>query len=183
MKRILGLVLLAAILAVMPARAGTVSVGAEAFGGMSIPILQDDAEQGTVFGVRVPVHAVKLLTLEPWFTKSALGDKTVDIAGLSYDIDGGDLTGFGLNARLGGLGGPGLSFFPYLGIGSYTIARDGSDDRTEVGYNGGLGLSLSPAPKFGIGLRGEFLMVTTGDTSRKYANVMLGVSYSFLSMP
>jgi opacity protein-like surface antigen len=183
MNRILGLALLAAALAAAPARAATVSIGAEAFGGMCIPVVQDDADQGTVFGVRVPAHVTPLLTVEPWFAKSALGDKNVDIAGLPYDIDGGEVTGFGLNARLGGLGAPGLSFFPFLGIGSYTLAREGSDDRTEAGYSAGLGLTLSPMPKLGIGLRGEFVMIPTGDTSRKYANATLGLTYTFLSLP
>jgi hypothetical protein len=183
MKRILCVASIALALASAPARAATVSIGVEAFGGIDVPILQDDADQGTVFGARLPVHVSPLLTLEPWYSSSELGDRSTTIAGLSYDIDGGKLTGFGVNLRLGGMAAPGLSLFPYAGIGSYTLDRASSGERTEVGYGAGLGLVLTPAPKLGIGLRGEFDLVPTGDTSRKYANVTLGVSYTFLSLP
>lgn len=182
-KRFLAVGLVALALAAGVTNARAVSVSGEAFGGMSIPILQDDSDQGTVFGVRVPVAVAPLLTAEPWFAKSALGAKSATIADLSYERDGGDLTAFGLNARLGGLGGPGISFFPYVGLGSYQLTREGSDDISKVGFDFGLGLNLTPAPKFGIGLRGQFDMIPTGETSRKYAQVQLGLSYSFVSVP
>ncbi len=183
MKRYFGLALIALALAVAAPRAQAVSVGAEAFGGMSIPILQDDSDQGSVFGVRVPVAVLPMLTAEPWIAKSALGNKSVTIANIGYERDGGDLTAFGLNARLGGVTGPGVSFFPYAGIGSFKLTRSGSEDISKVGYDVGLGLTLTPAPKFGIGLRGQFDMIPTGDTSRKYGEVQLGLSYSFLTLP
>lgn len=182
-KRFLSVGLVALALAAGASNARAVAVSGEAFGGMSIPIVQDDSDQGTVFGVRVPVAVMPLLTAEPWFAKSALGEKSATIADLSYTRDGGDLTAFGLNARLGGLAGPGISFFPYVGLGSYKLTRSGSDDISKIGYDFGLGLTLTPAPKFGIGLRGQFDMIPTGDTSRKYGEVQLGLSYSFVSLP
>ncbi len=183
MKRLANVALIALALTASASRAHAVSIGAEAFGGMNIPILQDDADQGTVFGVRFPVNVLPLLTAEPWFAKSALGDKSVTVVGIPYERDGGDLTAFGINARLGGFSGPGLSFFPYAGLGSYKLTRSGSADIDKVGYDLGLGLNLTPAPKLGIGLRGQFDMIPTGSTSRKYGEVQIGLSYSFLSLP
>lgn len=182
-KRFLTGALIALALAAGASSAHAVSISGEVFGGMSIPVLQDDSDQGTVFGLRVPVSVAPLLTLEPWFSKSALGDKSQTIAGLPYERDGGDLTAFGLNARLGGVAGPGVSFFPYAGLGTYTLERSGAEDISEMGYDLGLGLTLTPMPKLGIGLRGQLTMVPTGDTSRKYGEVQVGVSYSFLTLP
>jgi hypothetical protein len=183
MKSSFGVALLVLALAALAPGARAASVSAEVFGGMVVPIVQDDADQGTLFGVRFPVQLLPLLTAEPWYSTSTLGDKTATVAGLSYTRDGGKLSGFGVNARLGGMGAPGLSFFPYVGLGSYTLKRAGSDDVSETGYDFGLGMVLTPAPKFGIGLRGQFDMVPTGSTSRKYGEVQVGISYKFLSLP
>lgn len=182
-KRFLGPVLALLAVAAIAPRASAVSIGVEAFGGLAVPILQDDSDQGTAFGVRLPVSVLSLLTAEPWYVKSTLGDKTQTIAGLSYTRDGGTLSGYGLNARLGGMSGPGLSLFPYAGIGHYKLERSGADDVTGAGYDLGLGLTLTPVPKFGIGLRGQFDLIPTDGTSRKYGEATVGLSYSFLSLP
>ena len=176
------LVLLAALM-VIARGAGAVSIGAEFFGGLSLPIVQPTSDQGSIFGVRVPVRVLPMLSAEPYFASSKLGDKSETLGGISYERDGGKQTAFGVNARLGGVGVPGLSFVPYIGIGSHKFERAGAADQTDVGYNLGLGLQISPAPKLGIDLRGEFNAVVTGDTSRKYANVTVGASYNFLSLP
>ena len=175
-------VLLLLILALGAGTARAASIGVEVFGGLSIPIVQDDSDQGTQFGVRVPVHLVPLLSLEPYFASSALGDKSQTFAGVSYTRDGGKVTGYGLNARLDA-GSPVLSFFPYAGIGSFTIKKAGLADETDMGYNFGLGLQLSPVPKVGVSLRGELNAIPINEASRKYANVTVGVSYNFLSLP
>ncbi len=182
MKRTFPLVLLGLVLWAGMAAAG-ISVSGEVFGGLSIPIVQDDSDQGSQFGIRVPVHVLPRLTAEPYFASSTLGDKTESFAGLSYTRDGGKVTAFGLNARLGGAGAPGLSFFPYVGVGSHTLKRSGVGDESDVGYNFGLGLQLSPMPKFALSLRGELNAILTGDASRKYGNVTVGASYNFLSLP
>jgi len=180
MKKTATLLLLA--LSLGAAAAHATSIGAEVYGGLSIPIVQDDSDQGSQFGVRLPVHVVPLLCVEPYFASSQLGDKTLTIGNVSYTRDGGKLTGYGVNARIGGAG-AGLSFFPYVGIGSYTLKKAGLSDETDVGYNFGLGMQLTPMPKFGITLRGELNAIPIHEASRKYGNVTLGASYDFLSLP
>ena len=180
MRKFAALLLLALAFGAGTARAA--SIGLEVFGGLSIPIAQDDSDQGTQFGVRLRVHVVPLLSLEPYFASSALGDKTQTFAGISYTRDGGKVTGYGLNARLDS-GTPVLSFFPYAGIGSFTIKKANLADETDMGYNFGLGLQLSPVPKIGVSLRGELNAIPINGASRKYANVTVGVSYNFLSLP
>ena len=46
--------------------------GVGVFGGLSIPVLNDLSGQGSQFGVRVPVSLVPMLTVEPFFSSSAL---------------------------------------------------------------------------------------------------------------
>ena len=179
MKQRIFVVLLA--LALVPAVASAVGIGLGVYGGPSFPILQSNAGNGGQFGVRVPVSVIPLLTAEPFFAKSSLGDKEDTFGGVTYKRSGPDVTTFGLNALLN-FGGP-FQFYPFAGIGSSKIEQSGASDLTETTYDFGLGLGLSPIPKFSVHVRGEFSAVVTGDTSRKFGNLTVGVSYALLSIP
>jgi len=180
MKKTLALTLLA--LALVSSMATAASVGVGVFGGASIPVLNDLSSNGSTFGVRVPVNLLPLLTVEPFYAASNLGDVDESFGtSTSYTRDGGKTSGFGANAMLT-FGGP-FKMYPFVGIGSYKIERDGAEDITDVGYNFGLGLGFAPIPKLSIDLRGEFNMIATDETSQKFANVTLGASYSLISLP
>ena len=182
MRRLLILAVgLFATLLVSPAsvaRAGSIGLGL--YGGESVPVLQDDVDKGTIYGVRVPVKLVPLFMLEPFYASSKLGDKTVDIAGISYTRDGFDETSFGLNAMLS-MGGP-VSFYPYAGLGSTKLKRTGVES-TFTSYDFGFGVGFHVIPKIELHIRGELQAVVDGGTSRKFGNATLGVSYSLFSMP
>jgi hypothetical protein len=168
-------------LAVIPAAAWAGGIGIGGFGGASIPILQDNASQGTMYGVRVPVSIIPFLGFEPFYAKSTLGDKDQTFAGITYKRDGGEVTAYGANVMLA-TGGP-LSFYPFAGVGKSTIKQTGSADVEETAYDFGLGLGLSPIKKFTIHVRGELDAVVTGDTSRKYGNITAGVTFMLFSIP
>lgn len=178
MKRILVFALVATALLSNVARAGSIGLGF--YGGASVPIVQEDQDQGTLWGLRAPVKLVPLITVEPFFSSSALGDKTVDLGGFSSTREGSDVTTFGLNAMLT-LGGP-VSFYPYAGIGSAKFKRTGQDEAF-TSYHLGLGIGLSPIPKVSVDLRGELQAAVDGAVSRKMANISLGATYSLFSMP
>jgi len=179
MRRILALMLATMVLSAGVVHAGSVGIGA--FAGMSIPVLQDDTDSGALYGVRVPVKLVPLVTVEPYYAASNLGDKTTTVAGLSYTRQGFDETAFGANAMLT-MGGP-VTFYPLAGIGQTKLKRDGFDE-SFTSYNVGLGLGISPMPKVSIHIRGELQMVSLdGGTSRKFGNATIGASYALFSMP
>lgn len=180
LHRVLALALLA--LAIGAPAAGAVSIGLGAFGGLAEPILQGTSTQGTQFGVRVPVDVVPMITVEPYYAYSKLGDKDETFGGISYTRDGGKVSAFGANA-LFNFGGPGYKLFPFVGLGTHSLKREGLADESDVGYNFGLGLGFAPIPKLSVSLRGEFNMIGTGETSRKSANVTLGVAYTLFSVP
>lgn len=179
MKRLLALAILTFALVAPPVHAASISGGV--FGGTSIPVLQDDQDTGSLFGVRVPVKLVPLFTVEPFFSSSSLGDKTIDIApGISTTREGSDVTTFGVDAMLT-MGGP-LRFYPFVGIGTAHFKRTAQDE-SFTSYHMGLGLGLSPIPKFSVDLRGELQAAADGDVARKMANITLGASYALFSMP
>jgi hypothetical protein len=168
-------------LAAGPAHA--VSVGIIAFGGPSFPIAQDDNGTGAQFGVRVPVHLIPLISVEPYYARTTCGDASDTFAGTEYTRSGFDIDAFGVNVGLGALGMiSGSPFYPYIGIGSHSLSRDGSDDTTEVGYNFGLGLGVSLPAGFSVNARCELTVIDLGDTSRKFINATANLGYS-LGLP
>ena len=180
MRKSLAMALAALILGATTAGAAAIGVGA--FGGASVPVLNDLSKQGSMFGVRVPVSLLPILTVEPFFSSSSLGDVTQDIGGISYTRDGGKSSAFGANALLT-FGAMGFRLFPFAGIGSYKLTRSGSEDIKDAGYDFGLGLGFSPIQKLSVDVRGELAMVKTGETSQKFANITAGVSYVLFKMP
>jgi len=168
---------LALLLPLVPATAHAVDIGIAGFGGTSIPIVQEDVKTGGTYGVRVPVSIIPLVSVEPFFASSNLSDGEETLGGVTYTRDGFQNSTFGVNAMLGSLANaPGIKFYPYLGIASTKLTRSGSDDIKEVSYNFGLGAGLG-FKRVALHGRAELNMVKTDLTSRKFANLTLGLSY------
>jgi hypothetical protein len=158
-------------------------IGIGVYGGPSFPVLMQDTGSGTVFGARVPIKPSGFpFTFEPYvgFTKMGEGKQTIDIDGYDY----GPLTRaaysgttFGANVLLASPMGAGIKFFPFAGIGTNKFTRDGSPDLSEIGYTFGLGLGAGITSQISLIARGEVNMVKTGETSRKFANATVGLTY------
>ncbi len=159
-------------------------VGAGAFAGASIPVVQEDNGPGPIFVIRVPVNLLPFLTVEPYFARTGGGEVEETFGGLTYTRSGFDINAYGLNVALGNVGlTPGFSFYPYAGVGSHALTRDGSDDVDEFGFQFGLGFGISPMPALSLSARGELNVVPTDQTSRKFANVTVGLTYKILGLP
>ena len=163
-------------LALVPAVAAAGSVGIGVFGGASLPILYDNASIGGQAGLRVPVNVLPMLTIEPYYAQSRLGDHEDTFAGQTYTRSGPELYTYGGNAVFEF--GEGVKFYPFVGIGSTRIEQESAEDVTDTNLNFGLGFKFSAMAKLALDLRGELQAVITGDTSRKFGNITLGVSYA-----
>lgn len=178
------LLVTALALAACAGSAHAAGVGIGVFGGVSVPILNDLSGQGTQFGIRVPVSVLPLLTVEPYYAQSGLGEVEESFGGpVTFTRDGGDLRSFGANVMLS-FGGP-VRFYPFVGLGQFTLEREGAEDVEELGYNFGLGLGFDIPALIGLGadIRGEFAMIPTEDTSQKFANVTAGLRYNLFKVP
>ncbi len=187
MKRLLMLTLFALLLAGGAAQAGPVGVSVGAFAGLSVPVLQDVSTSsfspgkafggtGSAFGLRVPVHAISLITFEPYYAKSKYKDRQETFGGITYTRDGFDGKSYGVNFILGKPEGGLLHMYPYFGISKTKLTRTG-EEISKAGYNFGLGMGVFSSQKVSVGARGEFSMVATGDTSRKFLGATAGVTY------
>lgn len=178
MKSVFVMALVASALLSGVARAA--SIGAGFFAGVAVPVVQEDQDNGSVWGLRAPVKLVPLLTVEPYFSSSTLGDKTVTVGGFSATREGSDITAFGVNAMLT-MGGP-VKFYPFAGLGTAKYKRTGQDE-SFTAYNLGLGLGIGVIPKVDLDLRGEFQAAANEGISRKVVNITLGASYAIFSLP
>jgi len=173
-----GTVLVLTVLCLAPAVHAT-GWGVGGFGGVSIPIVQDDAERGYVAGVHLRLSLGGILGIEPNFTYFRDGDWTFENQGeLIYDGKGSKVSAFGVNAILGGAGPfTGFRFFPFVGAKFYNQSIPGMDSETQIGWNAGLGLEIGVG-NIGIEARasGE-LMKMKDKGSRKWAHVTGGLNY------
>lgn len=173
MKRIVAFLLLSLCAGAPMAHAQGITIGAGAFGGYAVPVIQDDAGSGVMFGVRVPVSVSSLLTVEPYYMTSSLDEVTEELGGIEYTRDGFDMRSYGANVIL--FGG---RFYPFVGLGSYSLEREGSEDIDEMGWNFGLGIGLPVASKLRLDIRGELDMIVTDESSRKFGAATAGLTYN-----
>ena len=168
---------------VSAAQAGLLGIGITAFGGLNIPVAQVDAESGTVFGLRVPLQAISVLRIEPWFGIAKSGDYTIaPNIGPPGTFAGPDIKSFGLNALIGTpMSAPGLSIAFVGGIGSHKVEFEDFPSDSRLGFNAGLdlGIGLGAAPLTLSG-RGEVLVIPLEDGgSRKNVYLTAGLTYKF----
>ena len=125
------------------------------------------------------MKAFSLLTLEPHVTFLKYGDPDIDV--IIGDPPGAKVNGFGLDARLGSIAGPGLSPFFFVGIGTYQTKNDDLlVDESHVGLSGGLGVEIGVGPSLGLEVRGRFDVIgTEGGGSKKAVLITAGVNYHF----
>jgi Outer membrane protein beta-barrel domain len=179
---------LAALVFAGAAQAQSVHVAVGAYGGLTVPILQDvdassfspgDAfgDTGSKFGLRVPVKAIPIVTLEPYFAKSSYSEQTETFNGIEYTREGWDATAYGVNVALGDILRQRFMFYPYLGLGSTKLERTGEEIK-KVTWNFGLGLGFPLVKKLSVHVRSEFDMVVTDDTSRKFGDLTVAVHYN-----
>lgn len=154
-------------------------VGAGVYGGLSYPVLQDDVASGSMYGLRAPVSLTPLITVEPFYASSSLGDAEETLGGISYTREGFDQTAYGVSVMLGNPTGMGFRFYPFGGLGKYKLERTGTDI-DEMGYHFGLGIGIGATPKLSLQIRGELEMVKIGDASRKFGNATAGLTYSLM---
>ncbi len=153
-------------------------LGVGVFGGMTLPIVQDDQKSGTVFGFYGRVKLIPILVFEPNISFAKYGDPD-PFDGVNLGIVGSKVTSFGVDAVLGaGPGAPGMTPFFFGGIGSYSIKNDDTDfDESAIGFSGGLGLGFNLG-MLDLNVRGRAIVIPLEDGgSKKSATATVGLSY------
>jgi hypothetical protein len=157
-----------------------IKFGAGAFGGVNIPVVQDDQKQGTVFGLMARFGVLSIFTVEPNISFGKWGEPD-PVDGFDLGIDGSKITSYGIDVMLGGLPGT-VGVKPYFlgGFGYYSVKNDDTDyDEGNLGFSLGLGLGIGIIPKIDIDFRAKALIIPQEEGSKKAITIAGGILYNF----
>lgn len=166
----------------VPALAVDVAVGA--FGGYNIPIIQDDAGGGVLYGAKAKISGLAMFVLEPTITMITVGDKENedDLIG-TFTQEGGSITSMELNVTTGSYRTlPGLGFYGIGGIGMYSMSSDVpyKDDESRLGFSFGTGIVTKVAAQIDFDVNARLIFITEdGGGSRSSAGISAGLNYYF----
>ncbi len=148
-------------------------VGIGAYGGTNIPLVQDDAKTGGLFGIRGRVGLLSLVMFEPSVNFLKNGDGDVDVNGQTVTLEAPKVTSYTFNLLLKG-------GFTYAtgGIGWSSVEIPGGGEKTnEPTYNFGGGVEIGVGP-LAVDVSPRLFVINTADkASRKNLEIMLGVNY------
>jgi len=154
MKQLVILVAAAFVLChVPPAAAGEWGIGG--FGGINIPIEQDHARNGIVYGLKGRWSPFWSLAFEPQVFLLKNGDYDVVYDGESESLKSWKATSFGLNAVLGAPARifTGVRPLIFAGVRLNSVDFDGQDAKMKFGFGVGVGLEIA-FDRFGLEIRG-----------------------------
>ncbi len=149
---------------------GLAKLGVGAYGVSNIPVVQDDAESGALYGIRGRLGLMRLLAFEPSISFLKNGDAEWE-EGITFEAP--EMTSFAFNLVWGG------RFYGTAGIGwtSLDIHQPGMDSTKETTYNFGGGIEI-PAGPVAIDAGARLFIINTADSaSRKNLAIMAGVNY------
>ncbi len=180
MRKIVCLIFVALFLAGTSsvAAAGKFSIGG--FAGLNLPIAQDDASSGALFGVKGRILLLPYLGIEPNFSYAKYGGKDLEARGESFPQEGGDITSFGADLLLGSLSGFGKTkIYGLVGINSNTYKRENLSDETGLGLAFGTGIEFFATEMLSLEIRTKYHPIKVGEGGRVHLEFSGGLNYYF----
>ena len=183
MKRASLILLCLLVFAAPQAFCGGLSFGVGVFGGMDFPILQTDNASGPIYGAQGVLKLSGPISLEPFIYFGSYD--AAEFEEFTNDLEGADITAFGLDATFFRPMGKGVGPYLLAGVGYYDIGDDGiatayESQGSRLGWAGGAGLGIGVTPFLQLDIRGKAHFVTQdGGGSRKSASVTGGLTYYF----
>jgi hypothetical protein len=166
-----------------------VDISAGPYFGMNIPIVNDQAESGALWGLQAKVSVLSFVAVGAHYSSSSFGEVEHtffegDSDEFTDTLEGGDLETYGLDAYVGFMNGfPGLKFYLVGSIESWKWTRDYTDEVSETAFSVGPGVEwLLP---FGLGIEGRGVFEfapTDNDGSIKNFFWFVGANYHFGSL-
>jgi len=194
MRSILLAVIVLAVASVPCFAVADLAVGA--YGGMTIPVVNDEAELGPLFGLQARLSFFQFLAIGAHYHNANYGNpEQTFFEGTPQEFtgskDGGAVNAFSGDLYLGRVGGQGFNFFLVGSIGSFSWSRD-AGDITKALYAAGLGFEIILPFNLGIEGRGTIEVIpyggdelgnASGDGSYKNATWFIGANYHFGTTP
>ncbi|MCP4580842.1 MAG: hypothetical protein GY839_04445 [candidate division Zixibacteria bacterium] len=163
---------------------GDIAIGP--FYGMAMPVANDAAKSGMMYGVQAKVALVPMLAVGAHYNSRSYGNPTIESELLGeIEFDGGSVTSMGLDAFLGKIGGTvGPNFYFAASYSTFKWKRDIVEEVSQSALAIGPGLEIVLPMKVGIEGRAMFEVASTGeDGSWKALMWYIGVNYHISLTP
>lgn len=172
-------VILLLLMMVCSASAAKFSIGG--FGGLNLPIAQNDASSGALFGAKGRILILPFMGVEPNFLFAKYGGKDVDdVRGKSFAQEGGDITSFGVDLLLGSLSAIGnIKIYGLAGLNSNTYKREKLEDESGLGVAFGTGFEFLPQEMLSVEIRAKYHAIKVGDGGKVHLEFSGGLNYYF----
>jgi hypothetical protein len=161
----------------LPSEAGFITkLGVGAYSGVNIPIVQDDAGTGPLYGIRGRI-GIPHMMIEPAVTFLQNEDQDVDVGGSTISLEAPEVTSYSFSAVWGG------SYYAMAGIGWSTLdIPNGAGESDEPTYYFGGGWEFGIGPMSVDICPRLYLIQTADNASRKNIGVLIGVNYYFFGL-
>jgi hypothetical protein len=181
MKKTFYIGILVLLLLCLPSIVSAAKYSIGAFGGINIPIAQDDTKPGALFGVKGRIPLLPFLAVEPNFVTADFKGKDLTVQDtLSYARKGGSFTSFGADLVVGTFSGMSkLKFYGLAGINTNTYKREGMENKTGLGFTIGTGLEFFPTDILSVEIRSRYHPIKIGDGGRAHVEISGGLNYYF----
>jgi hypothetical protein len=148
-------------------------IGVGAYSGINIPIVQDDAGTGALYGFRGRV-GLPIVTFEPAVSFLQNKDQDVDAGGSTITLEAPDVTSYSFSVLFGGM------VYGLAGLGWSSVNIPGGNGETnEPSYFFGGGFEIPVGP-LAVDVSPRLYLIQTADNaSRKNLGVLIGANYYF----
>jgi len=180
MKKILSVTMLVLFLLGISsvASAGKFSIGG--FAGLNLPVAQDDAKSGALFGAKARILLLPFMGIEPNFSFAKYGGKDVEVRGKTFPGEGGDITSFGVDIVFGTMSSfSNMKFYGLAGISANTYKREGIPDESGLGLAFGTGFEFFPTEILSLEIRAKYHSIKVGEGGRPHLELSGGLNYYF----
>jgi len=159
---------------------GVAKTGIGAYGFVHVPILQDDAATGSLYGVRGRFGLLPLLQAEVSIMTLSGGESSIRVGEQTVRLDSPEMTSFTLNVVFKMGGSIALSTYATGGVGWTLLSvPDGRGATREPTINVGAGMEVGLGPVSADVSPRLFIVNTAGGASRKTIALLAGVNYFF----
>ena len=180
MKKLISIFGIVFFISMMVSTASAKKFSIGGFAGLNLPLAQQDANSGALFGAKGRVPLLPFLALEPNFVFAKYGGKDVEVREKTYTQKGGDITSFGADLLIGLMSTMAkVKFYGLTGINSNTYKREGFSNKTGLGWTLGTGLEFLATQILSLEIRARYHAIKVEEGGKGQLEVSGGLNYYF----
>jgi hypothetical protein len=179
MKKMVYVIMLFSFLMSLSSVASAGKYGIGAFGGVNIPVVQQDEKAGALFGAKARIPLLPFLAIEPNFTLAQFRGNDFEVGEQSFTMADGDITSFGVDLVIGTMSSMSkMKFYGLVGLNSNTFKRE-EFKKTGLGLTLGPGFEFFATEMLSVEVRARYHAIKVGEGGKSHLELSGGLNYYF----